>query len=162
MPVIIDIVLILLLSAIPASFNYFLNYCFGNPMEDKPNAKEVFSGWSLMLARRRLRSIKNNPKDDSSMLDAIESTMYKKQHSINPHIALDAQDQLNKTILIEAQKYYNWEKAVGMCPYCTGFWCAMIAAGIMFFSVPLQFIDERLYFLLVPIFSHSILRKLNG
>lgn len=134
MPVITDIILIFLLSTIPAAFNYFLDYCLGRPMDDKPNPKEIFSGYSLWLAKRRLK--------------------------IERVVVLHVESEDNKAIMLEAQKYYTWEKAMGMCIYCTGFWCALIAAAIFYFTIPLSFINKSLMFLLVPIFSHSILRRL--
>ncbi len=134
MPIITDILLILLLSAIPACFNYFLDYCLGSPMDEDPNAKEILSWYSLFLASWRLRREKKLISDHSRTQ--------------------------GKTILLQAQKYYTWEKAFGMCIYCTGFWCALIAATVFYFTIPLSFIHRSAMFFLVPIFSHTILRKL--
>lgn len=134
MPIIQDIILIILLSAIPAAFSYFLDYCLGSPMDDDPNAKEILSWYSLFLASWRLRREKKTPSDQSRTQ--------------------------GKTILLAARKYYTWEKAFGMCIYCTGFWIALTAATVYYITVPLQFINSSFLFFLVPIFDHTILRKL--
>lgn len=156
-----DVILLALLAAIPASFGYFLYYCMGEPMSDEPKTREIFSSYSLWLAKKRLDTIKASvDKSDISIYRNLYQLFIPRLSSDSPTERNDARTDFNKTLLFEAQKYWNTEKAFGMCPYCSNFWLALIAAIIFFFFIPLPSFSPFTYFIIVPVFSHSILRKL--
>lgn len=148
----LELSFIILLATIPASFNFFLDYCFGKPMSNEPSLKAVFSFYSLALAKARLKKM--------NKLNPIVMMFKNQLDSDEEAVRLDGKEQLEKSILLTAQKYFFWEQPFGMCPFCTNFWCSIIAAGVMFFTVPLTFIHPMFLFLFIPIFSHTILRKL--
>lgn len=162
MQIISDLILIILLSLIPATFNHFLNYCLGDPMSDEPKTREIFSSYSIWLAERRLDTIKASVgKSDQSIYKNLYQSFIARLSTEDPGERAQARVDFNKTVLYEAQKFWNIEKALGMCPYCTNFWCSVIASIFFAFFIPLAFIHPIIYFLLIPIFSHSILRKLQ-
>lgn len=147
-----DILLSILLASIPAAWNHFLDYCFGEPMGDEPKTKEIFSFYSLALAKRRLKQ--------KNLLDDVYSTFESMLMNDDRAIRRDGLDQLKKTIIFEGRKYFTFEKALGMCPICTNFWVSAFCSTIFYFTIPTNYIDPIFFFLLVPVFSHSILRKL--
>lgn len=153
MQTVIDLLLIILLAAVPATFGFFLDYCLGHPMsEDKVSVKEIFFPYSLMLAKRRLRQMK--------LLKGINNNFNSLMNSDDPGTRKEGIKQLNLTIMIEGRKYFTFEQAIGMCPFCTNFWLSMIAATFFFFLIPLSFFNPFVFFIFIPIFSHTILRKL--
>jgi hypothetical protein len=151
MQVIHDIILTILLSLIPATANQFLDYCLGKPMSEEYSMKEIFFPYSFFLAKRRV-----TPLELIEMRDALKPMLT----NDDPAIRSEGEEQLKRTIFLKGRDRFYWEKAVGMCPFCTNFWFCMIAATVFYFTIPLNFIDPLFFFLLVPIFSHSILRKL--
>lgn len=155
-----DIIFTILLSLIPCCFSYFLDYCLGHPMSDNPQIKEVFSWYSLFLAKRRLDSIQNSLESGRSIFRNLNTHFYPMLSNDDPAQRRDGRDQLNKTIMLEAQKHFTFEKALGMCPFCTNFWISQAAATVFFFYIHLAFINPIFFFILIPIFSHTILRKL--
>jgi hypothetical protein len=64
------------------------------------------------------------------------------------------------TLFFEGRKYFRWEYIFGMCSFCTNFYIAMVAAVIMQFTVHFHHIDNIWLLLMIPIFSHTILRKI--
>lgn len=159
MTILTDLLTLIALAAIPACFNYFLDYCLGHPMSNDPKTGEIFSRYSIWLAERRLDSMKNNIESDRSILRGIYQSFSSMLSNDDPGTRRDGKQQLKQTIMLEAQKYFNIEKALGMCPFCTNFWCSEIAAGIFFFFIPLHFFHPITMFALIPIFAHTILRK---
>lgn len=147
-----ELIFIMLLAVIPAAFNFFLDYCLGKPMSKEPSLKAIFSFYAIWLATNRLKKM--------NQLNSIINSFSEQLNSDNPTLRADGKDQMNLTILITAQRYFTWEQPFGMCPFCTNFWFSLLAAGVMFFTVPFTFIHPIFLFLLIPIFSHSILRKL--
>lgn len=147
-----DLVFIILLSLLPACFSYFLDYCLGHPMADDPKTKEIFSRYSLWMAKRVLKN--------RDLLEPIRKSFYEMLNSDDPGVRRDGIEQMKKTIMLEGAKYYNIEKAFGMCPYCTNFWFSQMAALGFYFLIPLALFNPLVYFIMIPIFSHSILRKL--
>lgn len=148
----LELVFIILLSAIPAAFNYFLNYCLGEPMSNEPSPKAIFSRYSLFIAKRRLKKM--------DALKPIADYYLPMLTSPNLSDSLDAEKQMNQAILLGGQKYYTYEQALGMCPFCTGFWCALISAFLFFLFIPFQHFNPLILFILIPIFAHLILRKI--
>lgn len=146
-----DILFMLLLSLIPATFGKLLDYALGEPGSDQPKTKQIFSSYSLWLAKQRVGPGK---------LHEIREGFFEMLRSSDPETRQDAQDQMDLTIMMEAKKRFGYEKGIGMCIFCTNVWLSLIFAGIFCFAFPPSHIDPIWYFLTMPIFSHSILRKL--
>jgi uncharacterized iron-regulated membrane protein len=144
---------VILLAFAPAALSFFLDYTLGFPghEEGKFGTKAIFFSYTLAMAKRRLPAKKEDElvKGFSGMLN-----------SDDPGTRLEGKKLLNTSIVLEGQKYFKWELAFGMCQYCTGFWIALISAFFMYWLVPLEWVFPPLLFLLIPIFAHTILRKL--
>lgn len=147
----IEILMFILLASIPAAFSYLLDYALGHPMAEQVQLKEIFSSYSIWLAKMALPERKKRD---------IVASLSPLLNDDDPEIRRHGKDQLNLSYLAAGKEYFYIEKALGMCPFCTNFWIAQIAAIIFFFSVPTFFINPIFFFLLIPIFSHAILRKL--
>lgn len=153
-PLINDILFILFIAAISASFSYMLDFALGYPGKEdasEVNTKSFLFGWSFFLAKRRL-SIGQlfEIKDKYNQLD--DSTKYE----------IEMLNRQYKTHVFGiARELFTWEFAFGMCIYCTGFWIALIFS-ILIYLMPVQhLIILPKYFVLIttPVFSHLILRK---
>lgn len=144
-----ELILISLLSCVPALLSYFLDYCFGRPMSDEPKTREIFSFFPLWLAKRRLS--KEEVADIKRMFSGMEPDEQNR---------IEAKKQFHLGILNMGRERFTWEKAFGMCIICTGFWIAMIFAIFFFFFLQLNFLPSFSLLLLTPIISHLILRKL--
>lgn len=147
-----DIIVLILLSTIPAAISYFLDFCLGHPMSDKVHMKAIFFPYALFLAYRRLK-INRRLMEVNNMFSGLLNTEDKNEFR-------EAKKRMNLTILQMGREYFTWEQAVGMCIFCTNFWIALVAATIIYFTIPLSFINSFFVFLTIPFFSHSILRKL--
>jgi hypothetical protein len=146
-----DLLEIILLSLIPCCFGYFLDYCLGQPGSDDPKTGEIFSGYTLWISRKTLQPgyLNEITERHADMLD-----------SEDPMTRIQGEDQKKKVIIEEAKKLFTWQKAIGMCVFCTNVWISWISCFVFYFTVPLQNIHPIFFFLLIPIFSHAILRKL--
>lgn len=149
MQIIFDIITCLLLSAIPATFSYFLDYCLGHPMGEI-SIKAILFPYSYYLAKKAV--------PEKVYRDIISSLAHLLNHD-DPDIRKQGQDQLKISIMTAGRDQFTYQQAIGMCPFCTNFWLCMIAAFIFFFTIPLS-INPIFFFLITPIFSHTILRKL--
>lgn len=147
----LDILTVLALSSIPAAFNYFLDYCLGHPMSDKVSTKAIFFRYSLFLAKRAL-PIKKYKEIVTSLVPLLNHD--------DPDTRRQGKQQLDLSVMTAGRDYFFHEQALGMCPFCTNFWCSMMCAAVLYFTIPLATINPIFFFLLTPIFSHSILRKL--
>lgn len=146
----LDIITCILLAAIPATFSYMLDYALGHPMSDfKP--KEIFSGYSYKLALKALPEKKYK---------ALVSGFAPLLNSADPDQRRQGLEQLKIAVVNAGREHFFIEKAIGMCPYCTNFWLALIASLVIACTVPTSYMNPIFYFLLIPIFSHLILRKL--
>lgn len=148
---IIDMVTVFLLSFIPATFNYFLDYCVGHPMSDQVSTKAIFFRYSFWLANKALPL-----KKRKEIVAALSPLL----NSDDIETRKQGVEQLKLSIMAAGRQYFFYEQAIGMCPFCTNFWVSQITALILYFTTPLLFIHPIFFFLLIPIYSHSILRKL--
>lgn len=145
----IDILLAFAVATIPASFSYFLDYCLGKPGSEQPNNSEIFSFYTLLISEWTL----GRNKATKIMTNFIEMMRDKDQRH-------DAQRLYFETVVAEAQKRFTFQKMFGMCIFCTGFWIALISTFFFVNVFPPSTMNPNFYFLLIPIFSHLILRKL--
>lgn len=150
--ILIDILTIAALSLIPATFGYFLDYALGHPMsETETSTKAIFFKYSLWLAARRL-SVTNMQELVNHFADGLNSKDRNEKETATRMYRL--------SVMQAGRELFFYEQAIGMCPFCTNFWLCQITALILFFTTPLSFIHPAFFFLTIPIFSHTILRKL--
>jgi hypothetical protein len=152
MEIIVDILAVAGLSLIPATFGYFLDYALGHPMsETETSTKAIFFRYSLWLAARRL-SVQKKQELVAHFADGLNSSDRNEKAT--------ALRMYRLSVMQAGRELFFYEQAIGMCPYCTNFWLCQITALILFYTTPLSFINPAFFFLIIPIFSHTILRKL--
>jgi hypothetical protein len=147
-----ELIFIVLLALIPASFSFLLDYCLGFPNGDALNTRAIFFKYTLGLALRRVKKIGKfeEVKDSFSLMTGSDDPQSRQQ----------GKEQLALTIVLMGREFFTWERMVGMCPVCTNFYISTIAAGPFFFFIPLTYFSPGLYFIFIPVFSHLILRKI--
>lgn len=146
-----ELIFIILLSSIPAAFSFLLDYCLGHPGGDINN-KSIFFKYTLALALRRVKKIKGKNWKEFKQSFFVDVEDLETRDGMT--------DQFEQTVVLIGRKFFTWERAVGMCIYCTNVYIATIAAGLFFFFIPTAFFHPGLYFIFIPVFSHLILRKI--
>ena len=130
---------------------YMLDYAFGQPGNEKWNDKELLSGWSFLLAKRRLKK---------------DNAWQQKFHQLNENLlkATNAYDRkmilkgFKQAVFIQARETFYWEKAIGMCPICFHFWVSLFLFSVVnYFYLQVNIF----YFTLYLLFSHLIIRLLK-
>jgi hypothetical protein len=149
--VLLDLLTCVGLASIPAAFNYFLDYCLGHPMSDTISTKAVLFRYSYWVAKTALPLNK---------YQEIVRHLSQLLNSDDLSTRMQGREQLKQAVMIEGRKWFWFEQALGMCPFCTNFWCSIIAAIIFCVTIPLHIFSPIVFFLFTPIFSHTILRKL--
>lgn len=147
-----ELIFIILLSSIPAAFSFLLDYCLGHPGADNVNTKSIFFKYTLALSRRRVKQAKGESWKE------FKQSFFVEVDDLEARVGMT--DQFEQTVVLIGRKFFTWERAVGMCVYCTNVYFATIAAGLFFFFIPTAFFHPGLYFIFIPVFSHLILRKI--
>lgn len=143
-----------LVGIISACLTIFINYCLGKPGSEKFSPYEIFSSYTVWLSKFRL-------KRTGILIDYEQQ--YKESSKFKP---LDQFIQIKndyKIMLYEAaEPYFTWERAVGMCPVCAGFWISLFT-GIIYIAVYQNFWDYHNFFnlLIIIVISHVTIRILN-
>jgi|GEM_PF-4726824 len=154
-PLINDILFILLIAFISASFSYMMDFALGYPGKEdasEVNTKAFLFGWSFFLAKRRLSKGQLFEIRDSYLplkgSTKYESEMFNRSYKIH--------------VFGTARELFTWEYAFGMCMFCCNFWVSWILACIIYYLhiLSLFFIPDYFIFITTPVFSHLILRKL--
>ncbi len=133
------------ISVFSASIALFVNYIIGKPGKEF-SPYEIFSGYTVWLSRRRLKRL--------GLWDE-----YLKQYDQSIDSCLDSSQIINfendfAGILYDAAaSFFTWEKAIGMCSVCTGFWISILTG--------LCFTQNFLHLLQIVVFSHVLIRILN-
>ncbi len=122
------------ISVFSASIALFVNYIIGKPGKEF-SPYEIFSGYTIWLSRWRLKR-----------LGLLKH--YEKDYTNDP------QGHDYAIIIYQAaESHFTWEKAVGMCSVCTGFWISILTG--------LCFTQNFLHLLQIVVFSHVLIRILN-
>lgn len=123
----------------------FINYIIGKPSSEF-SPYEIFSSYTVWLSKRRLKKVGLLPGYNLQFAESINSA---RTISERTQIRIDF-----KRILYQAaEPFFTWERAVGMCPVCTGFWIA-IGTGLAFTQ---NFLD----LFIIIVISHITIRLLN-
>jgi hypothetical protein len=143
-----DLLLIIFFSCLSAAISYMLDYGLGKPGSDEISVTEFLTGWTFILAKRRL--IKYKLYNELTEIFLPAGNMYQK-------VLLD--QELKKTVIEKGKDFFTWEKAFGMCIICTGFWIALALSIIFIFTIELAVLPDYLLLSIVP-FSQFILRRI--
>ncbi len=137
----------------------FLDNALGYPGKEFTNEIDtgaIFFGWTYQLAYMRVESLRGE-KWMRELSDKVLAE-FTEQADI-----LQAVKDFKRAIVAEARPYFTWERAVGMCIYCTNFWISVLVC--LFFGLvnPLES-SLPFYFLIftVPFLSHLILKHANS
>ena len=133
--------MVLLASAV----TIFLNYCIGKPASDF-SPYEIFSSYTVWLSIRRLKEVGLYDQYSEQYHDNLQRVKTKYE-------VISLKNDFKKMLYNAADPYFTWERAVGMCPVCTGFWVSL-AVGIISYQ-------NLLYLVSVIVISHVIIRLLS-
>lgn len=142
----------LLISLVPFSVSLLLDLCFGKPAAEEYDRKAIFFGWSLLLAKRRLKQ--------AGKFKEIEDTYLPNLNSKDLTIKHSAEMEYKKVVFEQGRDFFDWELGVGMCPFCTNVRASILFSllYLLLFSVePGSFLIATL----VPCFSNMYLLFFN-
>src|SRR6185369_10610062 len=105
-----------------ASLSIFINYIIGKPGSEF-SPYEIFSSYTVWLSKRRLRKMKllNQYQKDFN-LNVVDKRKYQ---------IAEMNNDFKRQLYNAADPFFTWERAVGMCSICTGFWISL-ATGLIF------------------------------
>lgn len=129
---------------ISAFITVFLNYCIGKPGGEF-SPYEIFSGYTVWLAKRRLQRY-----------NILQQYYVQFEESIKdkkPYEVVEISNDFKRIIYNAAEPFFTWERAIGMCSICTGFWISLLFGLIFTFDI-LQLAE-------IIVISHITIRLSN-
>lgn len=154
-----DIILLFLLSSFPACFSYLLDYIIGQPGIEQPNSNAILFCYTLKLSMMRLKKVKQNGV--SLLHNTWEGFNETSKRFAGDDVAFNnLQSNYKLSLVTQANQFFKWERAFGMCIYCTNVWiCFFFGLAVMYYSN--DFIVPKIFIpLVITFFSHTILRKI--
>ena len=133
------------ISILVACVTLFLNYCIGKPASDF-SPYEIFSSYTVWLSIRRLKNVGLYDQYSEQYHDNLQRVKTKYE-------VISLKNDFKKMLYNAADPYFTWERAVGMCPVCTGFWISLIIAILATGNI--------LHIIEIVVFSHIIIRIAN-
>ena len=133
------------ISILAACITLFLNYCIGKPASDF-SPYEIFSSYTVWLSIRRLKEVGLYDQYSEQYHDNLQRVKTKYE-------VISLKNDFKKMLYNAADPYFTWERAVGMCPVCTGFWVSLIIAILATGNI--------LHIIEIVVFSHIIIRIAN-
>ena len=133
------------ISILAACITLFLNYCIGKPAGDF-SPYEIFSSYTVWLSICRLKEVGLYDQYSEQYHDNLQRVKTKYE-------VISLKNDFKKMLYNAADPYFTWERAVGMCPVCTGFWISLIIAILATGNI--------LHILEIVVFSHIIIRIAN-
>jgi hypothetical protein len=137
--------IIIEITLLAACLTLFLNYCIGKPSGDF-SPYEIFSSYTVWLSIRRLKNVGLYDQYSEQYHDNLQRVKTK-------HEVISLKNDFKKMLYNAADPYFTWERAVGMCPICSGFWISLIIAILATGNI--------LHILEIVVFSHIIIRIAN-
>jgi hypothetical protein len=137
--------LIIELGILTAFLTIFLNYAIGKPSGEF-SPYEIFSDYTVWLSIKRLQDVDLYNQYANQYKENVERAKTK-------HEILDLKHDFKRMLYNAADPYFTWERAVGMCPICTGFWITLF--------VSLFFTQNFVYLVSIVVISHVTIRLLN-
>lgn len=113
-----DLLFFGLVGIISASVTHFHNYTIGKPSSEF-SPYEIFSKYTVWMSIRRLKVV---GLYDNYISQYNENLARQKTKSE----IINLKNDFKKMIYDAADPFFTWERAVGMCPVCTGFWISLI------------------------------------
>jgi hypothetical protein len=149
-----EILTMLLMALIPASFSMLLDFCLGLPSDDI-NVKAIFFRWTYYLAKRKLEI---NGLWEGMYSDYLKVQKSLRDNNANPVELIEHEIQFKQLVVEMGKKLFTWEYATGMCIYCTNVYVALLF-GVYF----TKFFSSNVFLIpfIIVIFSHVILRKIK-
>ena len=133
--------MVLLASAV----TIFINYIIGKPSGDF-SPYEIFSSYTVWLSIRKLKKVGLYYQYTEQYEDNLKRAK-------TLHEVISLKNDFKKMLYNAADPYFTWERAVGMCPVCTGFWISLIIAILATGNI--------LHIFEIVVFSHIIIRIAN-
>jgi len=133
------------ISILAACITLFLNYCIGKPASDF-SPYEIFSSYTVWLSIHRLKEVGLYDQYSEQYHDNLQRVKTKYE-------VISLKNDFKKMLYNAADPYFTWERAVGMCPVCTGFWISLIVSILASANI--------LHILEIVVFSHIIIRIAN-
>ncbi len=137
---------VLIIGVLTAFLALFLNYCIGKPGSEKFSPYEIFSSYTVWLSKRRLKKV-GLLWDYNDQYKESEERVQRKSELIT------LRNDFKKIYYEAAEPFFTWERAVGMCPVCFGFWVAAITSFII--------TKDIVNILIVILISHIVIRLLT-
>lgn len=131
---------------IAAFLNHFINYVIGKPGSENFSPYEILAQYTVWLSTRRLKEMQLYDKYIKQYNENAERLTSKAE-------AANFKREFDKIIYDAADPYFTWERAVGMCPVCTGFWVSL--------GVGLVFTVNFVALACVVVTSHVVIRVLS-
>jgi hypothetical protein len=138
------------LGFIGACLTLFLNYIIGKPSNEF-SPYEIFSFYTIWLAKRRLNSL--------GLLKSYQQDFSQNLMGKQPYEIIEMKNDFKRLLYHSADPYFTWERAVGMCPVCTGFWISLITGSIFYHNFLLY--QDFFELTKIVVFSHVLIRILN-
>lgn len=114
-----DLIFFGLVGIIAAAITLFHNYTIGKPASEF-SPYEIFSFYTVWLSKRRLKKV---GLLDNYLKQMSESCEDKRQPK---YLEIETKNDFKKILYNAADPFFTWERGVGMCPVCTGFWISLI------------------------------------
>ena len=111
---------IITVSLLATCLTIFINYCIGKPSSDF-SPYEIFANYTIWLSIRRLKEVGLYDQYSEQYHDNLVRLKTK-------HEVITLKNDFKKMLYNAADPFFTWERAVGMCPVCTGFWISLIVA----------------------------------
>jgi type IV secretory pathway VirB6-like protein len=145
--------LVIYIGFITACLTHFIHYVIGKPGKDF-SVYEIFSCYSLWLAKRRLKQL-NIYSTYHSQLIQNRSRIAEETPDEEPikYKIIELENDFRNVIYQAADPYFTWERAIGICPVCTGFWVTLISS--------LLFTHNFYEIVAIVVFSNIVIRLLN-
>lgn len=128
-----------------------IDYGLGFPADDKTGYGSFLFSYSLFLATRRYKKSPQYSMYYGQYIEQLNNTDdILEKHRIRRNF--------EELVFTSGNQLFTWEKAFGMCPFCTHFWITVITFFLIFIFGPNENIIIFTFYLT---FSHAILRFLK-
>lgn len=127
-----------------ACITIFINYCIGKPGSEF-SPYEIFSSYTVWLSKRRLIKLGLY----SSYVNQLSANLSDKKK----HEQIEILNDFNRILYNAANEFFTWERMIGMCSICTGFWVSL-ATGFFF-------TQNFVYLVSIVVISHVLIRLIN-
>lgn len=128
-----------------AGLTLFTNYIIGKPGSEF-SPYEIFSSYTVWLSIKRLQNVGLYDQYISQYNDNLQRTTTKSD-------IIQLNNDFKKMLYDVADPFFTWERAVGMCPICTGFWISLFTA--------LFFTQNFVELIGIIVLSHVVIRILS-